>query len=348
VGAGVAGVSEDSEVPANGARNFEKEIEVQMRKLGNSDLQITRVGYGAWAIGGSGWQFAWGSQDDNESISAIHRALELGVNWIDTAAVYGLGHSEEVVGRALKQWRGSRPYVFTKCGLRGDANGKVRRVLSADSIRGEVEDSLRRLSVDVIDLYQVHWPPDPDSPDLEEGWSMLANLKREGKVRWIGVSNFNVQQLRRAHAIASVTSLQPRYSLVHREIENEILPYCLSEGIGVIVYSPMASGLLTGAMTRERAAGLPKDDWRRGHPDFTEPNLSYNLALVESMREIAKGHNRSVGEVAIAWTLRHPAVTGAIVGARNARQAEGVMRAGELHLTEDEVNELESFAETVA
>ena len=321
---------------------------MEMRKLGNSDLNITRVGFGAWAIGGSGWQFAWGSQDDNESIAAIHRALELGVNWIDTAAVYGLGHSEEVVGRALKDWRESRPYVFTKCGLRGDANGEVRTVLSADSIRGEVEDSLRRLSVDAIDLYQIHWPPDPDSPELEEGWSTLSDLKREGKVRWIGVSNFNVQQLLRAQAIARVTSLQPRYSLVHREIENEILPYCLSEGIGGIVYSPMASGLLTGTMTRERAAGLPEDDWRRGHPDFTEPYLSHNLALVERLREIAKGRNRSVGEVAIAWTLRHPAVTGAIVGARNARQAEGVMRASELRLTEDEVNEIEAFAETVA
>jgi aryl-alcohol dehydrogenase-like predicted oxidoreductase len=231
---------------------------MQTRKLGNSDLQITRVGYGAWAIGGSGWQFAWGSQDDNESIAAIHRALELGVNWIDTAAVYGLGHSEEVVGRALKSWRGSRPYVFTKCGLRGDANGEVQKVLKADSIRGEVEDSLRRLSVDVIDLYQIHWPPDPDSPELEEGWSTLADLKREGKVRWIGISNFNVQQLRRAQAIAPVTSLQPRYSLVHREVEDEILPYCLGEGIGVIVYSPMASGLLTGAMTRERGPGYPR------------------------------------------------------------------------------------------
>jgi len=321
---------------------------MQMRKLGNSDLHITRVGYGAWAIGGSGWQFAWGSQDDNESIAAIHRALELGVSWIDTAAVYGLGHSEEVVGRALKEWRGSRPYVSTKCGLRGDAKGEVQKVLSADSIRGEVEDSLRRLSVDAIDLYQIHWPPDPDSAALEEGWSTLADLKREGKVRWIGVSNFNVRQLRRAQAIAPVTSLQPRYSLVHREIEDEILPYCLSEGIGVIVYSPMASGLLTGAMTRERAARLPKDDWRRGHPDFTEPNLSHNLALVERMREIANRRNRSVGEVAIAWTLHHPAVTGAIVGARNARQAEEVMRAGELHLTEDEVDEIEAFAETAA
>jgi aryl-alcohol dehydrogenase-like predicted oxidoreductase len=321
---------------------------MKMRKLGNSDLHITRAGYGAWAIGGSGWQFAWGSQDDNESIAAIHRALDLGVNWIDTAAVYGLGHSEEVVGRALKEWSGFRPYVFTKCGLRGDANGQVKKVLSAASIRGEVENSLRRLSLDAIDLYQIHWPPDPDSPELEEGWSTLADLKCEGKVRWIGVSNFNVQQLRRAQAIAAVTSLQPRYSLVHREIENEILPYCLSEGIGVIVYSPMASGLLTGAMTRERAARLPKDDWRRGHPDFTEPYLSHNLALVERIREIARRRNRSVGEVAIAWTLRYPAVTGAIVGARNARQAEGVMRAGELRLTEDELNEIEAFAETVA
>ena len=321
---------------------------MQMRKLGNSDLHITRVGYGAWAIGGSGWQFAWGSQDDNESVAAIHRALELGVNWIDTAAVYGLGHSEEVVGRALKDWRGSRPYVFTKCGLRGDAKGEVQKVLSADSIRGEVEDSLRRLSVDVIDLYQIHWPPDPDSAALEEGWSTLADLKREGKVRWIGVSNFNVQELRRAQAIAPMTSLQPPYSLVHREIEDEILPYCLSEGIGVIVYSPMASGLLTGAMTRERAARLPKDDWRRQHPDFTEPNLSHNLALVERMREIANSHNRFVGAVAVAWTLQHPAVTGAIVGARNARQAEDVMCAAELNLTEEEVSEIEAFAETAA
>ncbi|MGC2097336.1 MAG: aldo/keto reductase, partial [Candidatus Sulfotelmatobacter sp.] len=309
----------------------------------------TSVGYGAWAVGGSGWQFAWGSQDDNDSIAAIHRALELGVNWIDTAAVYGLGHSEEVVARTLKSWTGPRPYIFTKCGLRWDAQGNVQKVLSADSIRREVEDSLRRLSIDVIDLYQIHWPPDPDSPALEEGWSTMADLKREGKVRWIGVSNFNVQQLRRAKAIAPVISLQPPYSLVHREIEDEILPYCLREGIGVIVYSPMASGLLTGAMTRDRAAKLPKDDWRRTNPDFTEPNLSRNLELVERLREIAKRHNRSIGEVAIAWTLHNPAVTGAIVGARNAHQAEGVMRAGDLRLNDKEVNEIEDFlAETAA
>jgi len=322
---------------------------MQTRKLGNSDLYITSVGYGAWAVGGSGWQFAWGSQDDNDSIAAIHRALDLGVNWIDTAAVYGLGHSEEVVACALKNWSGPRPYVFTKCGLRWDAQGDVRRVLSADSIRNEVEDSLRGLDVDVIDLYQIHWPPDPDSPALEEGWSTVAELKREGKVRSIGVSNFNVQQLRRAWAIAPVTSLQPPYSMVHREIEDAILPYCLREGIGVIAYSPMASGLLTGAMTRERAANLPKDDWRRGHPDFTEPNLSRNLALVDRLREIAKRHNCSAGEVAVAWALHHPAVTGAIVGARNAPQAEQVMRAGEVRLREEEVNEIEAFfAETAA
>jgi len=321
---------------------------MKSRKLGNSDLYITPVGFGAWAIGGSGWQFAWGSQNDSDSIAAIHRALELGVNWIDTAAVYGLGHSEEVVGRALGEWQGPTPYVFTKCGLLPDANGEVHKVLSTGSIRREVENSLRRLSVDVIDLYQIHWPPDPDSAALEEGWYTLASLKREGKVRWIGVSNFNVEQLCRAQAIAPVTSLQPRYSLVHREVENDLLPYCLQQGIGVIVYSPMASGLLTGAMTRERAAALPSDDWRRGHPDFTEPNLSHNLALIERLREIANHHNRSVGEVAIAWTLDHPAVTGAIVGARNATQAEGVMRAGDLLLSDEEVDVIDAFLEEVA
>jgi aryl-alcohol dehydrogenase-like predicted oxidoreductase len=310
---------------------------MKTRTLGNSDLDITVVGYGAWAIGGGGWQFAWGSQNDNDSIAAIHRALEMGVNWIDTAAVYGLGHSEEVVSRALKSWSGPRPYIFTKCGLRWDASGQIRNVLRSDSIRGEVEDSLRRLGVDVIDLYQIHWPPDPDSPELEEGWSTMADLKREGKVRWIGVSNFNIDQLKRARAIAPVTSLQPPYSLIHREVEPEILAYCRVEDIGVIVYSPMASGLLTGAMTRERIAKLPKDDWRRGHPDFTEPNLTQHLRLVDTLQEIGRQHGRSAGEVAVAWTLQNPAVTGAIVGARNARQAEGVLRAGDLYLDRDEV-----------
>src|SRR5271165_6433052 len=318
---------------------------MQTRKLGNSDLYITPVGYGAWAIGGSGWQFAWGSQDDNDSIAAIHRSLELGVNWIDTAAVYGLGHSEEVVGRALKTWSGPKPYVFTKCSRLADSQGKLYGDLSAASVRRECEDSLRRLGVDVIDLYQIHWPPNPDSPKLEEGWSTLAALQREGKVRWIGVSNFSVAQMKRAQTIAPITSLQPRYSLIHREVEEEVLPYCLHKNIGVIVYSPMASGLLTGAMTRERVAKLPDDDWRKRSPDFIEPNLSRNLAVVEMLSEIGKRHGRSPGEVAIAWTLRHPAVTGAIVGARNARQADGVMHAGELVLSDKEVNEIEEVSE---
>ena len=321
---------------------------MQTRQLGNSDLRITPVGYGAWAIGGAGWQFAWGAQDDGDSIAAIHRSLELGVNWIDTAAVYGLGHSEEVVARALKTWPGPRPYVFTKCGRLWDEQGNVRRGLGADSIRREIEDSLRRLATDVIDLYQIHWPPSPDSPQLEEGWATLDELKRQGKVRWIGVSNFNVAQLKRVLAIAPVTSLQPPYSLVDRGVEREILPYCLQEGIGVIVYSPMASGLLTGAMTRERAAKLPQDDWRRASSNFNEPKLSRNLALAERLREIGKRHGRSPGEVAIAWTLRNPTVTGAIVGARNGSQAEGVMRAGELSLNDHDVIEIESFLESAA
>ncbi len=322
---------------------------MQLRTLGNSDLKITPVGYGAWAIGGSGWQFAWGSQDDNDSIAAIHRALELGVNWIDTAAVYGLGHSEEVVARALKSWTGAKPYVFTKCGLRWDERGQVQKVLKGDSIRGEVEDSLRRLGVETIDLYQIHWPADPDSSDLEEAWSTLADLRREGKVRWTGVSNFSVKQLQRAHAIAPVTSLQPPYSLIHREAEKQVLPYCEREGIGVIVYSPMASGLLTGAMTRGRIDNLPSDDWRKGHPDFNEPNLSRNLALVDRLQQIGHNHGRSAGEVAIASTLHNPAVTGAIVGARNAKQAQGVMRAGDLRLAGDEILEItELFAQMAA
>lgn len=322
---------------------------MQTRTLGNSDLNITPVGYGAWAIGGSGWQFAWGSQDDNDSIAAIHRALEVGVNWMDTAAVYGLGHSEQIVARALKSWSGPRPYIFTKCGLRWDSNGQVQKILKPESIRSEVEGSLRRLGIEAIDLYQIHWPPDPDSPVLEEGWETLAELKREGKVRWIGVSNFSVPQLRRARAIASVTSLQPPYSLLHREVEDEILPYCRREGIGVIVYSPMASGLLTGTMTRERIAHLPNDDWRKTHSDFNEPNLSGNLELVERLKRIAKRHGRSAGEVAVAWTLQNPAVTGAIVGARNSHQAEGVMRAGDLRLSSEELHEIENFfTETAA
>jgi aryl-alcohol dehydrogenase-like predicted oxidoreductase len=315
-------------------------IHTKTKRLGNSDLSITPVGFGAWAIGGSGWQFAWGPQDDRESIAAIHRALELGVNWIDTAAVYGLGHSEEVLARALAEWPGARPYVFTKCGLRSVGSGKVYEVLKADSILRECEDSLRRLGVEAIDLYQIHWPVD-DAAEVEEGWSAMARLQREGKVRWIGVSNFNVEEMKRAQAVAPIASLQPPYSLIRREIEEEILPFCERQGIGVIVYSPMASGLLTGAMSRERVARLADDDWRKRHPDFQEPRLLEHLALVERLRAVGATHGRSPGEVAIGWTLAHPAVTGAIVGARSAKQVDGVMGAATLRLTNQEKAKIE-------
>lgn len=313
---------------------------MQARRLGDSDLMITPVGFGSWAIGGPGWEYAWGLQNNDDSLAAIRRSLELGVNWIDTAAVYGLGHSEEVVARALDGWKGQRPYVFTKCGLLWDAQGNLSRELTTASVRKECENSLRRLRTDVIDLYQVHWPPEIDS-ELEEGLAALAALKKEGKVRWIGVSNFNVSQIKRAQSIAAITSLQPPYSLIRREIESEILPYCVQQGIGVIVYAPMASGLLTGAMTAVRAASLPADDWRKRSPEFNEPNLSRNLALVERLRKVARRLGSTPGEAAIAWTLRNPAVSGAIVGARNANQAEGVMGATELRLSDEDIAEIE-------
>src|SRR5438067_8086543 len=261
------------------------------KQLGNSDLFITPVGFGAWAIGGSGWEFGWGEQDDQASIAAIHRALSLGVNWIDTAAVYGMGHSEEVVASALKAWAGPEPYVFTKCGLRWDDQGYVHRSLQAESIRKECEDSLRRLKVDVIDLYQLHWPA-PEQ-DIEEGWTEMARLQEQGKVRWIGVSNFNVDQMKRAMKIAPITSLQPPYSLLARDSEKEILPFAKANNIGVIVYSPMRAGLLAGKMTRERALNLPPDDWRARDSDFKEPKLSRNLELVEVLREIGTRHGRT-------------------------------------------------------
>jgi aryl-alcohol dehydrogenase-like predicted oxidoreductase len=310
---------------------------MKTKQLGESDLSITPIGFGAWAIGGSGWEFGWGEQDDKQSVAAIHRALELGINWIDTAAVYGMGHSEEVVALALRTWSGPRPYVFTKCGLRWDDQGYVHRSLNPASIRQECEDSLRRLKVDVIDLYQIHWPTE----ELEEGWSAMARLQKEGKVRWIGVSNFNVGEMQRAQAIAPITSLQPPYSLVRREIEHEILPYCRSEELGVIVYSPMASGLLTGAMTRQRVDALSMSDWRSRDVEFQEPRLSKNLALVERLREIGERHGRPPGQIAIAWTLRNPAVTGAIVGARNAKQVEGNVGAANFRLTDEEIAEIE-------
>ena len=317
---------------------------METRKLGNSDLNITPIGFGAWAIGGAGWEFSWGPQDDSDSIAAIHRALELGINWIDTAAVYGLGHSEEMVARALKEWRGARPYVFTKCVLVWDKEGKINQEYSAASIRRECDDSLGRLQVDTIDLYQMHWPPADNGPGLEEAWRTMAALQKEGKVRWIGASNFNVEQLRRAEKIAPVTSLQPPYSLIRRQIEAEILPHCQKQGIGVICYAPMASGLLTGAMTRERAAALPADDFRSRNPEFREPRLSKNLELVERLRQVGARHGRSPAEVAIAWTLHHPAITGAIVGARNAKQVEGVVHAADLLLSAQEIAEIEGAA----
>lgn len=313
---------------------------MKTRPLGNSDLHITPIGFGAWALGGGDWQFGWGEQDDRESIAAIHRALELGVNWIDTAAVYGLGHSEEVVARALGEWSGPRPYIFTKCGMVWGDDRKVDYSLKAESVRRECENSLRRLKVDCIDLYQVHWPHD-DMAETEEGWRELANLRREGKVRWIGASNFNLEELQAVQHIAPVTSLQPPYSLIRRETELELLPYCQSQNIGVIVYSPMASGLLTGAMTRDRIAGFPVNDWRSRNPEFQEPKLSRNLSIAQHLRDVGQRHGVSAGEVAIAWVLRHPAVTGAIVGARNAKQIEGTVRAADLQLAAVEVQEIE-------
>lgn len=311
---------------------------MQTKQLGNSELQIAPIGFGAWAIGGSGWAFGWGAQDDAESIEAIHRALDLGINWIDTAAIYGLGHSEEVVARALKGIS-NRPYVFTKCSQVWNDRREVSTVLKADSLRRELEASLRRLQTDVIDLYQIHWP----NPDIEEGWATLAKFQKEGKVRYISVSNFDVEQMRRIQKIAPITSLQPPYSLLDRDVEREILPFCQQENIGVICYSPMASGLLTGAMTKERIQNLPDDDWRRRSPKFQEPNLSRNLELVELLRQIGARHGRSPGEVAIAWTLSNPAITGAIVGGRNAKQVEGIIGAAEFSLSEGEINEIGTF-----
>jgi aryl-alcohol dehydrogenase-like predicted oxidoreductase len=312
---------------------------MEKRRLGNSDLEITPLGIGAWAMGGAGWAFSWSNQDDNDSVAAIHKALDLGLNWIDTAAVYGLGHSEEVVGQAVAK-RANRPYIFTKCERIWNENREIGKSLKADSIRRECEASLRRLNVDTIDLYQIHWP-EPDE-DVEEGWSTLAKLQKEGKVRWIGVSNFNVAQLKRAQAIAPVTSLQPPYSLVTRDIEPELLPHAKANGIGVICYSPMKAGLLSGAMTRERALNLPADDWRRRNPAFQEPHLTRNLELVELLRAIGTRHGRTPGEVAIAWVLRHPAVTGAIVGLRNPSQVDGVIGAAEFRLTPAEIEEIEA------
>ena len=311
---------------------------MRKRRLGNSDMEITPIGFGSWAIGGpaEGWHHAWGPQDEDAAVEAIHRALDLGINWIDTAAVYGLGHSEELVARALSGYSGKRPFVFTKCGLPWDSSGSVEGRITATSVRKECEASLRRLRVETIDLYQIHWPVDDDAEN-EEGWRTMSELQQEGKVRWIGLSNWNVQQMELAQAIAPITSLQPPYSLLRPEAENDVLPFCQHNEIGVIVYSPMASGLLTGKMTRERIANLPDNDWRKSSERFQEPRLSHALRVVEVLRSIGDKHGHSPGEVAIAWTLAHPAVTGAIVGGRTAKQVEETTRAASVSLSDDEL-----------
>lgn len=312
---------------------------METRRLGNSDMHISVLGVGAWAVGGGGWFGSMGPQNEADSVPAVQAALDRGMNWIDTAALYGLGHSEEVVADAVRG-RNPRPYIFTKCERVWDSERRVGASLKAESIRRECEGSLRRLKTDVIDLYQIHWP-EPDE-DIEEGWTEMARLKEEGKVRYIGVSNFSVTQMKRAQKISPITSLQPPYSIVTREIEREILPYCASNNIGVIVYSPMSAGLLTGAMTRERVANFTAEDWRRNLPNFREPLLSRNLRLVERLREIGARDGRSPGEVAIAWTLHNPAVTGAIVGFRSPKQVEGIIGAAQFRLKDDEIQEIEA------
>ena len=313
---------------------------MNLRVLGNSDLKITPIGFGAWAIGGGDWQFSWGPQDDADSVAAIHRALDVGINWIDTAAIYGLGHSEEVVARAL-QSTSTRPYVFTKCERRWKDDRSIYPSLKAQSVAEELENSLRRLGVDVIDLYQVHWP-EPDN-EIEEGWAELARQQQLGKIRWIGVSNFNVGQMKRVQKIAPITSLQPPYSMLRRGIEEEILPFAQANGIGVINYSPMLSGMLTGKMTAERIANLPGDDWRRRNPEFSEPRLSRNLRLVELLREIGREHGVMPGVVAVAWTLHHAAITAAIVGGRSGPQVEETAAALNFRLNDEEYERINGF-----
>jgi aryl-alcohol dehydrogenase-like predicted oxidoreductase len=315
-----------------------EKAQLKTTQLGETGLEITRVGVGAWAIGGGGYDWGWGSQDDDESIAAIHRALELGVNWIDTAAQYGFGHSEAVVGRALAGLE-ERPYVFTKGGQPEGPGRTTIQSLLRDSLRRELEGSLSRLGLDAIDLYQIHWPI-PEN-EIEEGWSTLLDLHREGLVRHIGVSNFSVEQLRRIEQIAPVETLQPPYSLVTREVEGSILPYAERENVGVIVYSPMGSGLLTGKMTREWIESLADDDWRKHDPRFQEPQLSRHLALVERLKAVAKRYDAEPGAVAVAWTLRNPAVDGAITGFRRPDQVAPIVAAANLDLDNDDIATIE-------
>ena len=311
----------------------------QLRKteLGSTGMEITRVGLGAWAIGGGGFEWSWGAQEDEDSIAAIHHALELGVNWIDTAAQYGFGHSEEVVGRAIAGLD-ERPLIFTKGGQPNGPGGATLHDLTRDGLRRELEESLVRLGLEAVDLYQIHWPI-PDE-QIEEGWAALVELRDEGLTRHIGVSNFSVEQLRRAQGIATVETLQPPYSLIARDVGEEILPFAEREGIGVIVYSPMGSGLLTGAMGRERIEGLPDDDWRKDAPPFREPALSENLALADRLGAVGARHGTTPGAVAVAWTLRNSAVDAAIVGFRRPDQVDPIVVAANLELSDEDVAEI--------
>ena len=313
---------------------------MQFRKLGWTDLKFSVIGFGAWAIGGGGWKFSWGPQDDQQSIEAIKRGIELGINWIDTAAVYGLGHSEEVVGKVLKELP-EKPYVATKCSLVWDEEGNISNRLRKKSVERELDASLKRLGVEVIDLYQIHWPI-PDE-EIEEGWETIAGFVRSGKVRYAGVSNFNVEQMKRAQAIHPIASLQPPYSMLKRDVEKEILPYCGANNIGVVAYSPMQKGLLTGKMTPERISSCAPDDHRRGDVMFQEPQLSINLELVDKLRPIAERHGQSVGGVAIAWVLRRPELTAAIVGARSAAQIEETVKAGDFSLPEEDIHKIDAY-----
>jgi aryl-alcohol dehydrogenase-like predicted oxidoreductase len=313
---------------------------MQKRRLGWTDLEFTVIGFGSWAMGGGGWKFSWGPQDDQESIEAIKRAVDLGVNWIDTAAIYGLGHSEEVVGKALKEIS-PRPFIATKCGLVWDEAKNISNRLKRESVRREAEASLRRLGVDVIDLYQIHWPY-PDE-DIEEGWAEMSRLVEEGKVRYIGVSNFNVSQMERIKKIHPIASLQPPYSMLKRGIEAEILPYCAANNIGVIVYSPMQKGLLTGAVTRERVAQFAPDDHRRNDPQFQEPELSINLELVEKLREIAARYGKTPAQLAVAWVLRRPEVTSAIVGIRRPSQIEEIVPPADFDISQEDLELIEKL-----
>jgi aryl-alcohol dehydrogenase-like predicted oxidoreductase len=307
-------------------------------QLGLTGLEITRVGFGAWALGGGDWEHGWGPQDDDESIAAIHHALEQGINWIDTAAGYGFGHSEQIVGRAL-QGLLAPPYVFTKCSLLEGPDRRIGHSLKRDSILREADDSLQRLGVNAIELYQIHWPI--PAADIEEGWAALAELKEQGLVRHIGVSNFSVGQLRRIEQIAPIETLQPQYSLIERGIEREILPFAQREGIGVIGYSPMGSGMLTGAMTRERIAQLPEADWRKHDARFNEPELTQNLDLVQRLTAVAERHDTTPGAVAVAWTLSNPAVDGAIVGFRRPDQIDPILTATSLELSDEDLDQIE-------